>query len=94
METMRRLLPLLTALSLLGPVLGCHHTAGCCDCDTCNDTCSYGPSSPGSCCGGGSPGLIHGTGIAYQPGAAHLGGSEPTGDVIINGTPNGAAPGK
>jgi hypothetical protein len=30
---MRRLLSSLMALGLLGAALGCHHTAGVCDCD-------------------------------------------------------------
>ena len=42
----------LSALGLLGAVLGCHHTAGTCDCD---------PRSPGcglvSCQGCGAPGI-------------------------------------
>jgi hypothetical protein len=33
METMRRLLSLLMALGLFGAAVGCHHTAGVCDCD-------------------------------------------------------------
>jgi hypothetical protein len=65
---MRRLLTV-TALGLLSGILGCH-TAGVCDCDLCNNPCNYGPTHAGSCCnGGGSPGLIHGTGPAYSTGS-------------------------
>lgn len=38
---MRRFLTSMAALSLLGAVLGCKHTAGVCDCD--------------GCCGGAGP---------------------------------------
>jgi hypothetical protein len=33
METMRRLIHSLAALSFLAAVFGCNHTAGVCDCD-------------------------------------------------------------
>jgi hypothetical protein len=41
MDTMRRWLVSLTALGLLSAVVGCHHTAGVCDCSIGGDHC-YG----------------------------------------------------
>jgi hypothetical protein len=71
---MRRLLSSLAALGLVSVVLGCHHTAGMCDCDICNDMCTYGPAGTCGGCGGagsvGSPGTIHGTGIPQGPSGA------------------------
>lgn len=52
---MRRLLVSLSALGLLGAIVGCHHTAGCCDCDIPGHQC------PG-CCGPSAP-----SGIPMQP---------------------------
>lgn len=39
METMRRFLATLSAFGLLGVMVGCHHTAGYCDCDSSNPGC-------------------------------------------------------
>jgi hypothetical protein len=33
METMRRLICSLSALGFLSTIVGCHHTAGACDCE-------------------------------------------------------------
>lgn len=45
METMRRHLIAMAALSFLGAMIGCNHTAGVCDCDV----------GGGGCCGGATP---------------------------------------
>jgi hypothetical protein len=41
MDTMRRLFTSLTALGLLGAVVGCDHMAGVCDCRVGTDWCCY-----------------------------------------------------
>lgn len=48
MDTMRRLLSSLTALGLLSAVIGCEHTAGCCDCVGPGDPCCYAANTPGN----------------------------------------------
>ncbi len=45
-ETMRRLLTALMGLTLVGALVGCHHTAGTCDC-----------GCDGGACGGGAEGM-------------------------------------
>jgi hypothetical protein len=49
METMRRHLIAFAALSFLGTMIGCNHTAGVCDCDAgCGaGGCGAGPAAPG-----------------------------------------------
>jgi hypothetical protein len=55
MEAMRlRLFAAVASLGLLSAIVGCHHTAGCCDCDQEGYGCT-------SCCGyGGHSGIGHG----------------------------------
>lgn len=50
METMRRHLIALAALSFLGTMIGCHHTAGVCDCD--------GGCGAGGCGAAPAPGIL------------------------------------
>jgi hypothetical protein len=53
---MRRVIGMLSALSLLGAMAGCNHTAGICDCDVrtwgCNGCCGGTCASPSQygCC--------------------------------------------
>jgi hypothetical protein len=56
MEAMRsRLFAAVASLGLLSALVGCHHTAGCCDCENEGYGCCYGS------CGhyGGGPGDGH-----------------------------------
>ncbi len=71
---MRRVITSLAALGLLGAVLGCHHTAGMCDCDLYHDPCAgYGPGY-GEVAAAPLPG---GAAIAPLPAAAPLPGGAP-----------------
>lgn len=43
---MRRILATLSVVGLLGVMVGCHHTAGYCDCDSSNPGCRTCGASP------------------------------------------------
>ncbi len=59
---MRRLLPLVTALGLIGGGIGCNHFAGVCDCEP-HNPCMAG------CCGGVSPAApVAGAPVDYPTG--------------------------
>lgn len=61
---MRRLIAALAGLGLLAAALGCHHTAGMCDCDIISHCgCNHGCAAEGGCggcasCGCGNGGYV------------------------------------
>lgn len=69
MDTMHRLLASTAAALLLTAALGCHHTAGMCDCD-------HGWNA---CCEGGTYPMMHAAAMQAEPIKAMPRAGEPIG---------------